>query len=208
MRRSSGFTLIELLVVIGILSILMVVLIPNIVQSRQRADEFACQANLTWFYQSFQTYSSRHRGRLPKESGIHMLWALWGTGAVEHTAKNRDRFFCPAVKSEDRDAVEEIPIEELWRTKEDFSSRDTDYAVIAKKRRMDSGKTPWICDDNEGQRNHLSGVINVLMGDGTVKILLPDEDLKEWYDTEDEDFVFPVGPDSPHPLLQKMTTGQ
>lgn len=208
MRRSGGFTLIELLVVIGILSLLMVVLIPNVVGGKARANEFACQANLRWFYQTFQTYSSRHKGRLPKESGIHMLWALWDSHTIEHTEENRDRFLCPGVRGEEHDLLREIPIDELWRTKEDFTSADTDYAVIAHKRRMDSGKTPWMCDDNEHGPNHQSGVINVLMGDGNVKALLPDEELKEWYDFDDPNFVFPVGPDSPHPLLRLMTTGQ
>ncbi len=209
--KPRGFTLIEILVVIVILSLLMAYLLPKINASTEAAKQFACKSNLTQnFYAPFQAYKTSHGGKLPKPSGIHMLWALWKSGTIEHTDKNLEKFFCPGVEhggEEDRqEELKALGPDHIWKVREDFTSLDTDYAVIAKRRKMDSGRTPWMADDNEFGNNHKNGV-NILYGDGTVKFLTRDKELQEWWDEEDPDFVFPVGPSSPHPDLQKLTNG-
>ena len=49
--------------------------------------------------------------------------------------------------------------------------------------------------------------IMVMMSDGIVRRLNKDPDLIKhgWpEDEDDQDYVYPVGPDSPHPLLNKL----
>ena len=210
-RQAGGFTLIEILVVIVILSLLMAYLLPKITSGTNAAKQMACQSNMRQnFYAPMQAYKVSHSGKLPKPSGIHMLWALWKSGVIEHTEKNMEKFFCPGVEhggEEDRmEELKALGVDNIWKVREDFTSLDTDYAVIARRKKMDSGRTPWMADDNEFGNNHPNG-INILYGDGTAKFLSRDQDLKEWWDEEDPDFVFPVGPNSPHPDLQKLTNG-
>lgn len=206
MRRQSGFTLIELLVVIGILSTLFVVLLSQIASSQETADEFACRANLKNIYQAIQNHKAK-KNRLPSGGGTQFLWRIWRS--LEPTKQNRDMFFCPEVASTGQHAdIKEIPLEELWRSADDFTSEDTDYAARASNYRkgMMRGNQIIVADDNEGGRNHRAGTVNVLYGDGKVESLLRD-DLQEkgLWPADDPDFVLLVGPESPHPDLQKLS---
>ncbi|MFQ5505799.1 MAG: prepilin-type N-terminal cleavage/methylation domain-containing protein [Planctomycetota bacterium] len=215
MSKNRGFTLIELLVVILILSLLMVVLLPNIVGGKESAYEFACRKNLQNFYAHIQSYEIRHR-RKPRGGGPAFLYDLW-KGVMEHTEDNRDMFFCPAQRDDphyQEDILPQDP-EQLWPSLDDFNSEDTHYAARGKryKRNMDSGKAAWIADDNEGGSNHRSGTINVLYGNGTVrpitKLSLEEDGLwgggGDGNTEEDEDYAFPVGPDSPLKALRKLS---
>jgi len=208
---AAGFTLIEILVVIGIISLLMVWLLPNITAGKQSAMEFGCRTNLTHIYQHIQIYENRHR-KMPGGGGPRMLWNLWHD--IEHTEKNRDLFFCPAVEDPYvNDEIRRIPLDDLWRNPEDFTSRDTHYACRAKRfyKGMHSGREAWIADDNEGGNNHRSGGISILFGDGTVKDLtkleLEEKGLWGGDDDPEVEYVFPVGPDSPYKPLQKLDVG-
>jgi len=54
LRRSLGFTLIELLVVIGILGTITAVAAPNVLGTRDNAEEIACQDQMDFILQGFQ----------------------------------------------------------------------------------------------------------------------------------------------------------
>jgi len=63
-RKRRGFTLVELLVVIVIISVLVALLLPAIVGSRESARRAQCQHQLSQLGQALQTYESA-KGHLP-----------------------------------------------------------------------------------------------------------------------------------------------
>lgn len=63
-RKPRGFTLVELLVVIVIISVLVALLLPAIVGSRESARRAQCQHQLSQLGQALQTYESA-KGHLP-----------------------------------------------------------------------------------------------------------------------------------------------
>ena len=214
MRNARGFTLIELLVVIGIISAMMVWLVPQIMSGQATVYEVNCQKNLQNLYQATQVYKTRKKGRLPTESGITFFWRLWRSNAIENTDTGRRLLFCPEVVNVEPPPALEVPVDDiksqLWRNKEDFDSYQTHYAARARahRRTMNTENAIWFADDNEGARNHARGVINVLYSGGAPGSLEVDmlEEKGYWQgEPGDQTYVFPVGESSPHPELQKLT---
>jgi prepilin-type N-terminal cleavage/methylation domain-containing protein len=66
----TGFTLVELLVVISIIGILVAILIPSFVNSRDRARMLQSHANLRQLHSISMQYSNEHGGRLPAASMV------------------------------------------------------------------------------------------------------------------------------------------
>ena len=66
-KESSGFTLIELMIVIAILSILMMIMIPNMIRSRDQAKLSSCQANLRNIAAALENYATENGGRYPED---------------------------------------------------------------------------------------------------------------------------------------------
>lgn len=64
-RPASGFTLAELLVVIALVTILVAVLVPVTVQSRNRARSVACVSNLRQLGEAIAAYTQDWEDRLP-----------------------------------------------------------------------------------------------------------------------------------------------
>lgn len=69
--KKHGFTLIELLVVISVLSILFVILLPNLIGARQRARDAAAKSDLAQlkaalrlYYNDFQKYPESSGGKI------------------------------------------------------------------------------------------------------------------------------------------------
>ena len=56
MRRHRGFTIIELLAVLGIIAVLLALLIPTIVETRERARQVQCTNNLKQIALSLRSY--------------------------------------------------------------------------------------------------------------------------------------------------------
>ncbi|MAE75502.1 MAG: hypothetical protein CMJ85_01380 [Planctomycetes bacterium] len=211
MQRNHGFTLIELLVVIGILSMLFVVLLGAIGTGQAAANQFTCQANLKSLFEEMQAYKVGHQNRFPKGGGSELIWRIWNNG--EKTEKRRDLCFCPENRSKNagasQTAPEDVSIDDLWRTKDDFSSENTDYYAIASKykKQISSGKQVLFADNNVGGFNHQTKATNVIYGDGNPQSFAWD-DLREQGIVPDDDpeYVLPVGPDSPVPALQRLST--
>lgn len=214
MRDARGFTLIEILVVVAIISLLAAVLLPNILGAQIRAHKTGDMANLRWHFQQIQEYVTRYRS-IPRGSGHQFVLDPWVRGVMERTEANRDRYFTPGPASEQDSYYQELRLkdpERIWREFDGLSSDDTQYAgrLAGQKGVWRSGKSPLMANDNEFMPAFLDHTIHVLMGDGTVKVLLLDPDLIEYgfsgdASPDDEpDKPFPVGPESPHPLLQKL----
>lgn len=77
-RKRRGFTLVELLVVIVIISVLVALLLPAIVGSRESARRAQCQHQLSQLGQALQTYESA-KGHLPgyRNSFSHVPGLSW-----------------------------------------------------------------------------------------------------------------------------------
>lgn len=69
-NKTKAFTLIELMIVIAILSILIVVLIPNFVMMRSQAKLIACQSNLKNLSTAIENYASSNNDSLPNSDFI------------------------------------------------------------------------------------------------------------------------------------------
>lgn len=204
----AGFTLIELMVVIGIISLLVVFLAPRLLESKMATNIAADAGNLRWHYQQITEYKRKFR-RWPRGGGHKFVLDTWVREVCEHTPENRDRYFTPGLMEEDEYYQDEIRTRDprdLWKRLEDLSSQDTHYAGRAKGkyRGMESGNEAWMANDNELGPAFQDGTINVLVGNGNVRQLLKRDQLQEyWQDVYDEE-GFPVGPDSPYPLLQDL----
>lgn len=213
MKNSRGFTLIELLIVMAIIMGMMVWLLPGILTGQRTAQENECRKHMLDLYQASITYKTRKGGSLPPGGGTTFLWQLWKSGCVSNDEKGRSLFFCPEVVEVAQPPELAIPVEkigELWPTAESFTNQSTHYAVRAleHKRSMNADRAVWMADDNEGGWNHQNQLINVLYSGGTVGSIDRDTllELQLWEAAEDDEaYVFPVGPQSPHPELQKLT---
>src|ERR1043165_7518062 len=63
--RLLAFTLIELLVTIAIIAILAALLLPALVNTKERARRVACKSNLRQFVLAVQMYGHENRDRIP-----------------------------------------------------------------------------------------------------------------------------------------------
>ena len=203
-KHTPGFTLVEILVVIGLIGLMMAALLSLIVEVPWAVKNFTCEMRLRKINHLVLLYESKFKGK-PRGRGIQMLKTLWDSGVMEHTPENRDLFFCPHVEDDERITwLKDQPIDDIWR--EGFGSRDTSFACRADGRLPASGREPWMADDNEIGRNHPDGSVNVLYGSGAVRrIHLSDLRRKNSEIPSDEDYVLPVGADSPVPDLRRLS---
>lgn len=203
----AGFTLIELMVVIGIIGLLAAALLPRIIESQETANSAADQANLRYHYATIVDYRTKYK-RAPRGGGSQFVIDPWVRGLCEKTEANFDRYWTPGYDDPYKFELKEQGLEEIWQTLDDVQTTDTNYAGRAKEHlrgKFMSGKEALMSNDNEFGAVFLDQSINVLMGSGSVKVLNYDPDLIEYgYDGDGKETWFEVGPDSPHPLLQKL----
>jgi prepilin-type N-terminal cleavage/methylation domain-containing protein len=81
-RRRCGFSLIELIAVIGIIAIMIGLLMPAVIRSRESARTIQCASQLRQLGQAFANYAAHFDGHLPSWSGWHVAGGD-GTGEDE-----------------------------------------------------------------------------------------------------------------------------
>lgn len=72
-KRARGFTLIELLIVIAILGIIAAILVPNLLESMQKAKQKRTMADLQELSGAIESYREEHGGRVPEAASIDEL---------------------------------------------------------------------------------------------------------------------------------------
>ncbi|MEE9127161.1 MAG: type II secretion system protein [Planctomycetota bacterium] len=209
-NKHAGFTLIELLVVMSILSLLVVALLPMVTSGQAEGNKTVDAANLRWHYQGFTAYKIQY-GYPPRYGGHRFIFDPWMRRMVPRTKDSINRYFSPTQAGDARwmELAEDTDLKDVWRNIDDITSEDTSYAgrALEFKRGMDRDEQAWMASDNEGMNHYQDGTILVLMNDGIVRRLKRDPDLIRhgWPEGEDdEEFVYEVGRDSPHPLLRKL----
>src|SRR5688572_11738693 len=70
--KHKAFSIIELLVIIGIMAILIALLLPTIIRTRENARTVQCAAQLRNLGQAFFNYAAQNDGHLPMWSGWHV----------------------------------------------------------------------------------------------------------------------------------------
>lgn len=72
--KRRGFTLIELLMVIGIITVLIGILLPNINKARRQAQRTRCQAQLAQIGQALLMYANDWKGTIvPPDRGFDVV---------------------------------------------------------------------------------------------------------------------------------------
>jgi prepilin-type N-terminal cleavage/methylation domain-containing protein/prepilin-type processing-associated H-X9-DG protein len=64
-NRRSGFTLLEILVTVSIITMLVAILVPAVMQARAMSRRTVCQSNLRQWALGIQMYADAHHGLLP-----------------------------------------------------------------------------------------------------------------------------------------------
>lgn len=204
-----GFTLIELLAVILIIGILVAALTPRLIDAINRAKVTACKANLGEIYKGMITFKSKF-DRAPNESGVKFFAELIASEVWENAPAAAKKLTCPSVETT---ALAGLAGKEPLEWFKDLNSVDADCSAYAGRnckefplRRFPPGATEaLIADDNDPEMNHAGGSTCVLMGDGTVQEYTL-YDLKKKGVVGEEETILLIGPDSPVPELQKLTT--
>lgn len=188
-----------------------VALLPNVINGGP-TDHSSCETNLRKLYEHLLAYRVQ-RGSWPSEHGSRFWLCLWTEGILEHTAENRDLFFCPGRLANDpyyQSKIRQTPLAELWKDLASTTPADSHYAgpdalVVADLLRLGpSGTVCFAADDNEGEEsNHRDGRVNYLLGDGSVRSITLEE-LQEDGTLGSKDQVIPVGWRSPVEWLRRL----
>lgn len=208
-RAAAGFTLIELMVVIGIIALLSVALLPRVIESQETAYKASDEAHMRWHYENFLGYKNKYK-RSPRGGGSQFVLDPWVRDVCEHTEANFEKYWTPGLEDPNKFTLkEDIGIANIWKSLDDITSADTNYAGRAKAYlvgKIWSGTEPFMANDNEYGPAFNDQTINVLWGNGHVTQLLYDRDLQPLgYEGDGkENPPFEVGPDSPHEALAKL----
>ncbi|HET7628468.1 MAG TPA: competence type IV pilus major pilin ComGC [Bacillales bacterium] len=78
LKNEQGFTLIEMMIVLMIISVLLMIAIPNMVKSNNVVKEKTCESTIHLLQSEVETYAVEHGGTMPNS-----LTALKEEGYVD-----------------------------------------------------------------------------------------------------------------------------
>jgi prepilin-type N-terminal cleavage/methylation domain-containing protein len=214
-RREKGFSLVEILVVITIMALLVTLVATSASNILDKSRVTACQKNLKDIAQNMILMKNdrRQRGKKgwPKYKGIRFLLELT-TGSANNprlayiSGQKSKIFICPGT--DDINTAEEndtpgsayFDLEDIDTYTISYAGRNQVDFPIDRDRLGDDAVLA--ADDNEGRANHKFTTNYVTVGPAVDAI-----DIRDYID----DFpelgelgYFPVGPDSPSEMLQKL----
>jgi len=144
-RTHRGFTYTELLCVIGIAVILWMLIVPNAVRSRNRADDAVCAQNLRNIAWALAMYAQDHYGHFPPQL----------TALTPRYLHDLDIYRCPKlVAAEKRFPEAHLP----------SPGNEVDYAYVPGLAHDDHPKEPIVWDREPWHRGggnvlYLSGAV-------------------------------------------------
>ena len=192
-------------VALGLIGMLVLaVVLPQRFGSRHGRLDLG-QSQLRWQYQTLQVYEQGQK-KLPTGVGHEFVLAPWIEGTVQRTPENLARYFQWRTHNTRFAELAARDLATLWRSPRETTSADTDYAgpgpvIAGDLGLLTNGKLPVMVEDDELGPAYSDHHLNLLMGDGSV-VEIRVEALREFgFDDRSPNACFPVGPDSPHPLL-------
>ena len=201
-HSQRGFTLIELMVVILIIGLLATAILPNIIAAQDSAKRQAVEGNLRWHYQAFLSYESRYK-RLPAKSGVEFVVAPWVKKTVDRTKENFDRYYLNNSDIDKEALIEDVEgdFKLIWDGG-DVQVNDTHFAGPNRKivKRFDRADTPMMASHDPYVAALKGGETIVLLKDGNTRQVFGED-----FGYEDDEQPVPIGEDSDHELLRKLT---
>ena len=205
-RREQGWTLIEIMVVLAIIATLTAGVSVAIPAATAKMHRTTCAQHLNELGAVYQMATMEHPGR-PAHDGA-ALFLSWRKSRQHIEAGSEETLLCagdPDMRfprtPEDQARWDDVDLMAAPSDLCSFAVRDfTQHPV-----RRDKGERRILACDrqgNDGRTAHHKGGLNVLFDNGSVKFL-GHEQLGL---TADLPIV--VGPDSDHPLLSQVRTGQ
>lgn len=134
MRLHRGFTLIEMLLVVAIISLLIAVLMPVLVESRGAAYRATCLANMHAISGALVNYAINHQGRTPPKElmGARSVFNWVGNVGLLPSYSGRgadDRYLNPYLAGAGLDHNSPIPMAKC-PTDNGFEGADTFYKLV------------------------------------------------------------------------------
>lgn len=202
--RRLNFADVVALVMVGML--VLAAVLPQRFGSGHRRFDLG-QSQLRWQYQTLQVYEQGQM-KLPPGVGHEFVLAPWIDGTVQRTPQNLARYFQRQTHNPRFAELAARDLATLWRSPQETTSADTDYAgpgpvIASDPGLLTNGRLPVMAEDDELGPAYSDHHLNLLMGDGSV-VEIRVETLRELgFDDRAPNACFPVGPDSPHPLLAR-----
>ncbi|HEX6923667.1 MAG TPA: competence type IV pilus major pilin ComGC [Bacillales bacterium] len=70
LKKEAGFTLIEMMIVLMIISILLLIAVPNMVKNNSLVKEKTCESTIDLLQSQVEAYAMEHDGQMPQSLDV------------------------------------------------------------------------------------------------------------------------------------------